>query len=62
MKKLVPLVITAVFLALAVGTVLPLAPTAVAQQADNKVEVGFWSNLAHRVYGDSFTNAEVRGR
>ncbi len=42
MKKLVPLVITALFLALAVGTVLALAPTAVAQQAENKV----WADFA----------------
>ena len=63
MKKLVPLVITTVFLALAVGAVLALTPTAVAQQVEgNQVEVGFWSNWDHRVYGDSFTNAEVSSR
>lgn len=62
MKKLLPLVITAVFLPLAVGMVLALTATAVAQQAENQVEVGFWSNWEHRVYGDSFTNAEVNGR
>ena len=62
MKKLVPLVITAVFLALAVGTVLPLAPTAVAQQAENKVGAQFSTSWIYNSPEDTFTNGEVNGR
>ncbi len=62
MKKLVHLVIAAIFLALAVGTVLPLAPTAVAQQADNKVRPSFITHWIYDSPEDTFTNGEVTGR
>ena len=61
MKNLVPLVIAAVFLALAVGTVLPLAPTAVAQQAENKVWADFSTRWTYDSPEDIFTNGEVTG-
>jgi len=61
MKKLVPLVITAVFLALAVGTVLPLAPTAMAQPV-NKVDAQFSTYWIYDSPEDAFTNGQVTGR
>ena len=62
MKKPVILLITAVFLALAVVTVLPLTPTALAQQAENKVEAQFSTCLIYDSPEDIFTNGEVTGR
>ena len=59
MKKLVPLVITAAFLAMAVVTALPLAPTAVAQQA--KVGAQFSTYWIYDSPEDTFTNGEVTG-
>ncbi len=62
MKKLVPLVTTAVFLALAAGTVLPLAPTAIAQQAENRVGAQYSTYWIYDSPEDAFTNSEVTGR
>jgi len=62
MKKLMPLVVTAVFLALVVGTALPLAPTVVAQQSENRVGVQFSTWWIYDSPEDTFTNGEVTGR
>lgn len=62
MKKLVSLVITAIFLALALGLALPLAPTAVAQQPENEVLLHFATVYDLQIYGDSFENKEVTGQ
>lgn len=62
MKKLLPLVIIAVFLALAVGIVLPPAPTAVAQQDENTVRPDFSTRWIYDSPEDTFTNSEVTGR
>jgi hypothetical protein len=61
MKRLLPLVITAVFLTLAAGTVLPLAPTAVAQQADNQVRPAFSTRWTYDSSEDIFINGKVTG-
>jgi len=60
MRKLVPFVITAVLLALAVGTVPALTPIAVAQQT--KVGAQFSTYLIYDSPKDVFTNGEVTGR
>lgn len=62
MKKPVALVITAVFLALAVSTVPALTPTAVAQQAENTVRPDFSTRWTYDSPEDTFTNGEVTGR
>jgi hypothetical protein len=62
MKKLVSLFITAVFLALAVGMVPALTPTAVAQQAENRVGAQFSTYLIYDSPEDTFTNGEVTVR
>ena len=50
-----------VFLALAVGTALPLAPSAVAQQAENRIGAQFSTYLIYDSPEDTFTNVEVTG-
>lgn len=62
MKKLVPLVITAFCLALATGTVLPLTPTAVAQEAENRVGAQFSTYWIYDSPKDTFINGELTGR
>ncbi|GAH83434.1 unnamed protein product, partial [marine sediment metagenome] len=51
-----------VFLSLAIGMVLPLAPTAVAQQAENRVGAQFSTSCIYDSPEDAFTNGEVNGR
>ena len=62
MKKLLSLLIAVVFLALAVGTVSHLTPTAVAQQAENRVGAQFSTYWIYDSPEDTFTNGEVTGR
>ena len=62
MKKILPLVIATVFLAMTVAMVLPLAPSAVAQQAENRVGAQFSTHWNYDSPEDTFTNGEVTGK
>ena len=60
MKKLIPLVIIGIFLALIAGMVLPQASTAVAQQ--ERVEAQFSTWWIYDSPEDVFINGEVTGK
>lgn len=61
MKKILPLVIVAIFLALAASTVPAFAPSALAQQAKNGVGTTFTTAWVYESPEDSFTNGQVTG-
>jgi hypothetical protein len=62
MNKLALLATTAVFLTLTIGTVLLRAPTAIAQQAENRVAAQFSTYLIYDSPEDTFTNGKVPGK